>query len=172
MKTIISIFALILSAKYANAASCNPNGLEDKISSIIERDLRAQVISSMSQKGIQIAPNSLQLDVSVVITEPNTSYPDDSNQYVIIGATGRLASKSGTNFSLAFSSGDWTGNQYVGSYIANLLSDGFDRQGNPINGHCSISQNPNSDAGRITVKNESSNYKIETLALPNPIRIY
>jgi hypothetical protein len=124
------------------------------------------------KKKIAFDPSKIALSISA------TTFDSDNTTYGAFNVTGgTLVSASGTQFYLDFSGSDNDGadGQYLATYLPILTSKGFDKEGNPINPHCTLKLDQAfiaNIAESFIIQNSSSGKIIGRVALPPKITLY
>lgn len=171
------LFTCLLFLQTAGAATANcMNGFEDKAGQVISNLVTANLIDFFRSKKIQIDPSKISVQAAggYVFDQDRENVPGKKfGSFEIMDAN--IVSLSGTKFRIYF-----TGpSPWQSSPFYNILeqNEGFDREGNPINGHCSLRISRPSDgsdnyATAIEVRNASSEKVLGSFALPAKIQLY
>jgi hypothetical protein len=139
-------------------------------------------VNFFKKKNIGIDQSTLQFSVNVTTENEYSGVPyvsfsgnadGGSGAYASSSAAGTIAAKDGTKFNVLFSSG--SDSQDKGEYrlVASQIS--FDREGNPINGHCRLKlfNSGDSDATKsLLVLNANSGHILGLIPLPAEISLY
>jgi hypothetical protein len=131
-------------------------------------------------RSIEIDPSTIQFNASLSIQAGVDSAPHveftggTSGGSGLTGSAvaGAVAAKDGTKFNVIFSSG--SDNQDMAEYRAVSSQSGFDREGNPINGHCRLELFIGDlDATKtLLVLNAGSGHVLGLIPLPVQIPLY
>lgn len=172
------VFTCLLFFQTAGAATTNcMNGFEDKAGQVISNSVTASLIDFFKSKKIPIDPSEISVQAAggYIFDQDRDNAPGKKYGSFSILDT-NIVSLSGTKFRIYFSGpSPWQSSPFYNIVGQN---EGFDREGNPINGHCSLRISRPSDssddnyATSIEVRNASSEKVIGSFALPAKIQLY
>ncbi|MGZ3654429.1 MAG: hypothetical protein ACXVCS_02680 [Bdellovibrionota bacterium] len=174
---LLSIFAMLLLAAtpraFANCADSHGNLADQKFNSA----LRQGVLDLFKKKGIALDPAKIALSFST--SGFQTNFEDPQDKYVLFDGMGTVVSASNTKFYVSVNGPevDDEGNSpgYLTIYRAVLTSDGFDREGNAINPHCTLQRSTgdiSNYADSYVISNANTDKAIGKLPLPARLSLY
>jgi hypothetical protein len=124
------------------------------------------------------AKRAIKFDLSTLILPVSAGPTNDDNNPKIIYLLFRLfeasvSSADGTPFDLYFDGGQ----EEFANYVEIPVSNGYDKEGNPINGHCTLKIRPNVGTDlpyntSFVIRNHRSGQIIGTFPLPASFRLY
>lgn len=170
MKTLFLALLLPLTA-HANCADVHPELITPKLNAAVHQ----QISDLFRRKGIAIQSQNIVPDFAS--TGFSTNFCDPTGKYVVINPSADIASDSGTKFYLEERGPAWDGINpgFITVYLAVLTSKGFDKEGNPINPHCTLklAEPDISDyATTYVIRNSGSGVTIGSLPLPASVSLY
>jgi hypothetical protein len=177
MKTFFLFLALLaapLSAR-ANCADNHDNLTGPKMNAAVQQG----VLSIFKKRDIALDPAKVALTFTT--TGFSTNFEDPQGRYVVFNGGGGIVSGSGTKFYLdlggpSYDCGQGTNcNGFIIVYLAVLTSNGFDKEGNAINPHCTLQlaqPNISNYAASYSVKNSITDVVIGVLPLPSRVVLY
>ncbi|MGZ3661100.1 MAG: hypothetical protein ACXWR1_17930 [Bdellovibrionota bacterium] len=136
MKTFF-LFALFACGNaFATEGNCYLGNYEQAFTANFEKAVTAKVVAGLkSRKGITVNPASVSIGATVVSIQD-----DDVTKYIVLEGT--LTTASGTPMNVNFTgTEDFAGHnhaEHIEEFRTVLKSNGFDHEGNPINGQCSM----------------------------------
>lgn len=128
-------------------------------------------------KKLKIAVNqeSLQLKGSFSThSERNFNDTETTNRGMFSLDDGKIFSAAGTEFELVLNGADDLGTYYA-FYLPVAKNSGYDREGNPINPHCTLkADNPfvSNVASSVAIRNARSGKVIGSMSIPSLVSIY
>ena len=167
-----AILAITMIPKISSASITCLDGHETAAAQKLTEILSYGVSVVFKKKKIAFDPSKIALSISA------STFDSDNTTYGGFNVTGgSLVSASGTQFYLDFSGSDNDGadGQYLATYLPILTSKGFDKEGNPINPHCTLKLDQAfiaNIAESFIIQNSRSGKIIGRVALPPKIILY
>ena len=173
-----SIMALPLSSFAASTITCL-DGHEAAANQKMQTVVKQEVVTLFKQKGIAFDPATIVLDFDVIVTDNSNVSPDSPTSYgQFVVKSGSFSSTAGTPFSVDYSGSYQDGKygQYPAFYQPVLTSKGYDKEGNPIDPHCTLKHADYvgyaNEAEWIEVTNSRSGKLIGKMNLPSSVSVY
>lgn len=175
MKYALALLALTLAVPaHASQVTC-ADGREETAAQKISASIQAGVTSLLKAKGIAVKSITVQGDLVV-----NDDSDLNNNTVTMYGEytirTGEVVTTDGTKLSVDLDGDDYPNGVDVAFFEPVLKSSGFDHEGNPINGHCTLNLSVytgySNDAGKVAVSNEGSGKVIGAFGLSKAISLY
>jgi hypothetical protein len=144
-------------------------------------EVAAQKLTEILSYGVKVILKNKKIafdPAKIALAINGSTFDSDNTTYGSFNATsGSLVSNSGTKLYLDFSGSDNDGadGQYLATYLPILTSKGFDKEGNPINPHCTLKLDQAfiaNIAESFIIQNSSSGKIIGRVALPVKITLY
>jgi hypothetical protein len=184
LRTTILLFLLSSSCFAASVSSSYTclQGHEKEAIDKLQTFGNQAIVNFFKKKNIDIDQSTLQFSVNVTAENDYSGFPyvsfsgntsGGSEAYASSSAAGTVAAKDGTKFNVLFSSG--SDSQDKGEYRLVASQTRFDREGNPINGHCRLKlfNSGDGDATKsLLVLNASSGHILGLIPLPAEISLY
>jgi hypothetical protein len=183
---IAALFFLLTSSGFAASVSSRYTclmGHEKEAIDKLQTFGNQAILNFFKKKNIGVDSSTLQFMVNLTSETnyggaPYVSFSGNvggasSGAYTSSTSVGTIASKDGTKFNILFSSG--SDSQDKGDYRVEASQTGFDREGNPINGHCRLKlfNSGDSDATKtLLVLNARSGHILGLIPLPAEIFLY
>ena len=174
MKLILAI-ALLATAPVAAFANCADNH-DDLTGPKMNAAVQQGILGLFKKKGISL--DSAKVALTFTTTGFSTNFEDPTGKYVVINGGGELVSASGTKFYVDIggpAQPDDRNYGYIIVYEAVLTSNGFDKEGNAINPHCTLrlaEPDISNYATSYSVKNATTDVVIGSLPLPARLSLY
>jgi hypothetical protein len=177
MKACLTILAL-LAAPHTALANCADNH-DDLTGAKMNTAVQQGVLSIFKKKGIALDPANVALTFAT--TGFSTNFEDPQGRYIVFNGGGDIVSGSGTKFYVDIGGPRYDCDQgtncngFIIVYLAVLTSNGFDKEGNAINPHCTLQlaqPNISNYATSYSVKNATTDVVIGALPLPSRVVLY
>ena len=165
-KILVTVFAMNLTAGFLTGAAeakvtCNVKNQEEKLAAKLKSEVLQSLAGLKESRGIEIAPGSLKVAVGLA---EYTRVLRRANNWPIMEISGSFRSKRGTAFKIRSN-----GNYPEGTILfePHLDNQGFDSEGNAINGHCVM----RADDASFLIQNKDTGQTVAEIGLSKEIPI-
>ena len=178
MKYVLVVLALAFAfASPSHAAVTCADGREADAAQKISAVIQTGVVNLLKAKKIAVKDGGITVKGSIIINDDSDLHNNTISMYAMYGIdSGEVIAADGTKLSIDLSGDDYPNGVDYSFFDINLKSSGFDKEGNPLNAHCSLAFDEyvgySNEAATVSISNEGSGHVIGSFAIPKTVSLY